>query len=153
MERKDTVSTATAKDKRVKRIVGVGLLVGAPFQALFMFYLMRRFSIQFISLGSFLYLTANLATMLVAYFTLDKFPAAHRRLVQYYFVAMPLSMIFIGIYVRTAGLLPLLVSLAAPLLYLGGSLSLFRTHKKGNALVEMWCFAVLAVWTFVMTFI
>lgn len=152
--RKETISSATFKDDGVNTIIGFGLVAGALSQIVFLSYIVQKFFINYISVGCILYLTANLATILVAFFTYKKHPLIHKLLTRYYFFIMPTSLIFIGSYIKnTGGYVLFFFSLLVLILYSIGQLFLFKKYRGSNSLMEFWAFGILSIWTLVITFI
>ncbi len=149
----ETITVSTTKSQSVKKLIGCGLIVGAVFQSLFLFYVARKFSISLFDFGSLLYLSANLATVLVAFFTHSRCPKIHSIMVLYYFITLPVSLLFIGISAEPNSRYLLLVSVFAPTLYFAGQVLLFKKYKNYNALMEFWAFFVLSIWTLAATFI
>ncbi|MFA6520651.1 MAG: DUF998 domain-containing protein [Candidatus Paceibacterota bacterium] len=152
--KRETVSLATLENKKVGKIVGLGLIVGTFFQIMFLFYLTQKFSLSYLNLGCLLYLSANLATILVAIFTYRKYPVIHNFFTKYYFSIMPISLVLITFPIRnTSANILFIFSLLMFVLYLFGQIFLFIKHKEGNSLMEAWAFVTLSVWTLVMTFV
>jgi len=149
----DNITSATTKSSPVRKIIGFGPITGAIFQALSLSYLIKKFSLDVYDFGSLLYLSANLATVFVAFFNYHKHPKIHDALAKYYFFACPLSLLFIGISAKINNYYPLLISVIAPILYFVGQLLLYKKYRRGNALMEVWAFSILSIWTLIMTFV
>jgi len=141
----DTITTSTTKSGSVRLVISCGLVVGALFQSIFLFYLIRRFSVQLFNLGSVLYLSANMATIFVAFFTQNKHPKIHKIMALYYFLVCPFSLLFIGFSIKSSNQYPLLVSMLAPIMYFIGQAFLWKKYRFGNTLMELWAFVVLSV--------
>jgi hypothetical protein len=148
----DTITTSTS-DKYTNAIISIGLILGALFQAWFLIYLQRIFRFNAISIGSVLYLTANLATILVALFTEKRNKLIHQLLVTYYFFACPLSLLFIGLSLEGHHNYLADTSFLIPIMYFFGQFLLWRKFKKPNTLMQMWAFVILSIWTLAMTFL
>ena len=93
-----------------------------------------------------------MATILVAIFTEEKYPRIHFGLVLYYFITCPISLLFIGLSINSVNNFPLIISVAAPIIYFVGQAVLWSKYRFGNAIIELWAFLVLSLWTMVMTF-
>jgi hypothetical protein len=151
--KKETISLATLGNKKVEKIVGLGLIVGTLFQIVFLFYLTQKFFLSYLNFGCLLYLSANLATILVAIFTYRKHQIIHTFFTRYYFFMMPISLVLIVFPIRnTSAHILFSFSLLILVLYLLGQIFLFTKHKEGNGLMQSWAFLTLSVWTLVMTF-
>ena len=150
---KETISVATANNEKIEKVVNFGLVIGTLFQIIFLFYLIQKFSLSYLSFGCLLYLSANLATLSVAIFTYRKHSVIHNFFTRYYFFMMPVSLVLIVFPIRNTSahvLFPF--SLLVLVLYLLGQIFLFTKHKEGNGLMQSWAFITLSVWTLVMTF-
>jgi hypothetical protein len=151
--RKETVSLATLKNEQVGKVVSFGLVVGTLFQIIFLFYFSQKFLLNYFSFGSLLYLTANSATIFVAFFTYKNYPTIHKFFVEYYFFAMPISLVFLVYHLKdTSAHILFSFSIFILILYFVGQLLLFLKHKESNSLMEAWAFAMLSAWTLVVTF-
>lgn len=149
----ETITIATIKSKRVMDIVSRGLVIGSILQGLFLFYLLNRFSLHLTDIGSLLYLSANLATILVAIFHYDKYPHVHDLFSYYYFIVCPISLAFIGYSLFPTYFVVSIFSFLLILLFGSASLWLIATVNAKNALLELWIFFILSIWTTVMTVI
>jgi hypothetical protein len=151
--KRQTITSATVENKKVARIVGFGLVIGAFLQGLFLFYLIQRFQLHLLSIGSFLYLTSNIATIFVAFCHYSKYPKIHEFYAKYYFVMSPLSLAFIGFSAMKLNSYLFVFSLIVVLLYFFGIWQLIKRFRSDNALLEMWAFFALSIWTIVLTFV
>jgi hypothetical protein len=122
---------------------------GAGMQAVFLFYISQKFALPKWSLGSFFYLTANLATVLVGAIFYDKHPKLHIFFTRYYFFAMPLSLILISNALKSFYPFVLILSVLLVIGYGLGQFGLFRKYKIGNVYIEGLGFVILSVWTLV----
>lgn len=147
----EPITAAVVKNRKVMMIVSFGLIVGAFLQGFFLFYLIQRFGLPLFGIGSFLYLTSNIATILVAIFHFDKHPKIHQTFAEYYFVVSPLSLAFIGFTAIKNGAHLFIFSLIIVLLYFAGSGIVIKKLGSQNAWLEMWAFIMLSVWTIVFT--
>ena len=144
--------TSTTKDNKVKRIISIGLVVGALLQTVFLFYIIQRFQLHLTDLGCLMYLSTNVATILVAFFTEQKHPKIHEALTEYYFVINPLSLVFIGLSAVGNYFYIFIFSFLIVLFYFFGIWRLLKKFGKA-AIVEQWAFFVLSIWTIVLTII
>lgn len=148
-----TITLATVENKKVLKIVGFGLIVGAILQGVFLFYLVQKYQFPLLSIGSLMYLSANAATVLVALFHFDKFPKLHEIFARYYFVVSPLSLGFIGLSVMKNDPHLFIFSILIVLFYFVGSLTIIKKINTENALLEFWAFFMLSIWTVVFTIV
>lgn len=149
----DTISSSTTKSEPVRIVISCGIAIGSMFQLMFLFYLLRRFSIQLYNLGSILFLTSFIATFSVAFFTLSKYPKIHYVMALYCFLVGPFSLLFIGVSAKSSSQYPLLVSVVAPIAYFLGQAFLWKKYRLTNALMELWGLVILTIWTVIMSFI
>jgi len=146
-----TISHMTG-EKKYLHIINGGLIFGAMMQLLFIRYLMVQYHLALLSIGVILYISTITATLLTTIFPFRKFEKIHTHVVKYYFITIPLAILFIGLQLRPSFSKLFLVSMLVPALYLIAELSVFEEYKKDNALMEMWAFYLLSVWTLIMTF-
>ncbi len=147
----ETITQSTLRNSRARKVVYYGLIVGAFFQALFLGFLQKHFSMPLFSIGPLLYLSTSVATILSA-LSYGKYPNVHYGVGVYYFIFCPVSVFLISYSVEPNYPTLFLFSLATSLLYALGQLGILVKYRRGNAFMEIWAFFVLAVWTSVMTF-
>jgi hypothetical protein len=150
--KRQTITTATVENKNVLKTVSFGLTIGAFLQGLFLFYIIQRFDLPVFGIGSILYLTANIATILVAIFHYEKHPKLHETFADYYFIVSPLSLAFIGFTAMKNGVHLFTISVLVVILYFIGSWRILKKFGK-NAMIEMWAFAMLSIWTLIFTIV
>lgn len=147
---KQTISFAT-KNKAKRRLIYFGLMAGAISQIAFLYYLVQRFSIKLPNLGVFIYLSTNISTLLIPFFNMWK-SKIHEALVFYYFAANPLSLLLIGLTIRSQFPTLFIISLLVFLAYFIIVVRLIVIHKMRSASMERWAFLMLSIWTLFMTF-
>jgi len=148
--KKNTISEATKKYSS-KIIISIGLVFGSFLQFLFLLYLNAKFGLNSYSVGSLLYILTNIATVLVAVFTIQKNPRMHTFLVRFYFIVHPISLFILGVSIRI-----ILVQTISSLLivsYAIGAMFVWQRYKKQNAYMEEWAFLILSLWVLFMTFV
>lgn len=148
-----TITLATVENKKVLKIVGFGLIAGAILQGIFLFYIIQKYHVPFFSIGSLMYLSSNIATIMVAIFHFDKFPKFHEAFARYYFVVSPLSLGFIGYSVMKLNPHLFFFSILTVIFYFTGSLIIMKKINTENALLEFWAFFTLSIWTVVFSIV
>lgn len=144
-----TISSATKNDK-VRIIVSTGLIVGSLFQIAFLIYLLLKFQLSFFNIGGMFYLSATIATILVALFSEHKYFKIHSFFVKYYFLIFPISLLMISGTLLYEYINLFIFTFLSVFLYFFG---VWWTIKKFgiSAKVEQWAFLVLSIWTIVLT--
>lgn len=122
-------------------------------QALFGLYLSDTLLPGRWNLGTILYLSSNMATILVALVFYEKHPKLHAFLTRYYFFALPLALLAIGSMLKNQYPPFYVFTILILVFYAVGQFVLFRKYRTGNVLMEGWGFIILTVWTLVATFI
>lgn len=138
-----TISQAY-KNKSIGIIISLGLIIGTVFQVFFLQYLNFKLNPHFIF--NLLYLSTNLATIGVALISEKQNYRLHELLVHYYFLLHPLSLF--GITFQSNFQLSSLLFL---ILYYLGLLLIIKKYGQ-NAILEIWCFTILALWVILLTF-
>lgn len=145
--KRQTISSATI-NRRVAVPVTFGLIIGTFFQIIFLSYLLNRFELDFLNFGSILFLTSNLATILVALLPEHKYLKIHSFFVKYYFVTNPISLLYISYLANKPFLF--VIAIGSVILYFSGILIIIK--KEGVcARVEQWAFLTLSALTVFMT--
>lgn len=145
-----TISSATKNDK-VRHRVSTGLILGTLFQISFLFYLLSRFQLSYLSIGSILYLSSTFATILVALFPEHKHFKIHSFFAKYYFLVFPSSLLLIAWNMGKENNIFIFTCLSVFLYFFG---VLWNLKKFGiSAKVEQWAFLVLSAWTIVLTIV
>lgn len=147
-----TISEATLMKKSL-RYVSFGLVLGALLQGVFLVYLAKRFDFSLISLPSILYLSTNLATILVAVYPMHRNKRIHYELVRYYFYISPIVILLMGYKLSSVFPEMLLISFLIFIAYVSSEALLFRKYKKENIIMQSTAFILLAVWTTIATLI
>lgn len=148
---KETITGATRLSKKASRVISAGLVIGALLQATFLLHLIQKFHLPYLSIGNLLYLSSNLATILVALFHYDRYPNIHNILVAFYFIFCPLSLGFIAYTLKNINPDFFTFSLWVVFFYFlveGYLLIKF----KGSVYLEIWAFLILSIWTTVITY-
>jgi len=114
--------------------------------------LTKRFGFGWFYPGSLLYLSTNIATILVALFPAQKFPNIHRFCADYYFLVNPISLVLIGLSIAHDNYYIYIFSIILVIIYFMGFFWQLIKFKI-NALMEMWAFLTLSVWTLVLTLV
>ena len=122
-------------------------------QALFILYLSDKLLPVRWNLGTILYLSSNVATVLVALVFYEKHPKLHTFLTRYYFFALPLALLLIGLTLKSQYPTFYVFTILILVFYAVGQFGLFRKYHIGNVLMEGWGFVILTAWTLVTTFI
>ena len=122
-------------------------------QALFILYLSDKLLLVRWNLGTILYLSSNVATVFVALVFYEKYPKLHTFLTRYYFFALPLALLVIGLMLRSQYPTFYMFTILILVFYAVGQFVLYRKYRTGNVLMEGWGFVILTIWTLLMTFI
>jgi hypothetical protein len=146
-----TITSATKKTK-VRRIVSAGLIIGTVFQIVFLVYLTKRFQLHFFDTGCLMYLSTNIATLLVALFTEQRHSKLHGFFAMYYFIVNPFSLILICLPLINSYFYLFVFSVFIVLLSFSGSWWLLKKYGK-TAVLEQWIFLTLSIWTIVLTLV
>lgn len=149
----DTITTAITNNDSASKVINRGLIIGAMFKMIFLLYLIKRFSIPPYGLAPILYLTTYMATICLAFFTQVKYPIIHYLIALYIFIVGSFSLLFIGVSAKSFNQFPLYISVGATIVYFLGQIIIWKKYKFGIALMEIWGFVILTVWTVTMTFI
>jgi len=147
--KRQTISSATKK-REVAIPVSFGLIIGTLFQILFLSYLLKRFELGYLNFGSILFLTTNLATIMVALLPEYKYFKAHSFFVKYYFVFNPISLLYISYLANNVLLFA--VAIVSVILYFSGIIRIIM-QEGVCARVEQWAFFTLSILTIFMTVI
>jgi hypothetical protein len=148
--KKYTISEATKK-KTSRIVIGFGLVIGAFLQFLFLLYITEKFTLSSYDIGHFLYLLTNIATVLVAIFTIQKATQIHTFLVCFYFICHPVALVLVGL--STHDSIIKLISTLLMVLYCVGNFILWNRYRKQNAYMEQWAFLILSIWVLYITFV
>lgn len=149
--KKDTITSATY-NKKYSSLINLGLLLGGVSQIIFSIYLAQKFKISVFNPGVIFYISTAVATILVSIFSENKFMRLHILLVKYFFVIHPLSIFLLGVLGESNTFVNA-ICLIVPLLYFGGIIMGLKLNNKLNAISEIWAFAVLSVWSLMITFL
>lgn len=122
-------------------------------QALFILYLSDKILSVMWNLGTILYLSSNVATVLVALIFYEKHPKLHTFLTRYYFFVLPLALLLIGFMLKSQYPTFYIFTILILVLYALGQFILYKKYRVGNVLMEGWGFVILTAWTLVTTFI
>lgn len=147
--KRQTISSATKK-REVAIPVNFGLVIGTFFQILFLSYLHKRFELGYFNFGSILFLTTNLATIMVVLLPEHKYFKAHSFFVKYYFVFNPISLLYISYLANNVLLFA--VAIASVILYFSGIIKIIM-EEGVCARVEQWAFLTLSVLMVFMTIV
>ncbi|MCA9377237.1 hypothetical protein H6763_00290 [Candidatus Nomurabacteria bacterium] len=148
--KRQTITNATKKSKRVSFIISFGLVFSAIFQSIFALYLIDRFDLSFSNIGILVYLSTNIATMFLAFFHIERHPKLHIFFAIYYFIVSPISYGLIGSSISGSSNHLFELSILMILLYGFGELVLLYKYR-GGALAEIWPILLLSIWTMVFT--
>jgi hypothetical protein len=144
--RTETVSTGTTRSKKLLRVVNLGLVTGGVCQLVFVFYLLEKFDIGLLSLGSIFFAYSGVACAMVAVFTLAKYPKFHKFFTSSYFVSQIISEILVAIYLYSISASLTMILLIVSLVNLFGLTVLLIRYKQPNFIEQHWAFFWLCVW-------
>lgn len=150
--RKETISALGQKKKNVFIAITTALLIGNFFQVVFLTYLQNKYAVNTTSYGFILYLTMCLTSFLATIFVPKYNPKIHFISSACYFVVVPLMMPAIGYEIIPYGNLIFNISIVLSFLYVFVSLFFLKRYKETNAMIEIFCFLILSVWTLFLTF-
>ena len=149
--KRQTISSLT-RNVKVRIIVSFGLIIGTIFQIIFLVYLHTRFPQGLSYIGSMIYLSAQVATIMVVLFPEYKHFKIHNFFVKYYFVFFPISLVIItGIFPSKNSCLFILNCLVTLSYFLG---TWWSFSKFGaSARVEQQAFLILSLWIVFLTIV
>lgn len=147
-----SISSASSSNNTV-RIVSIGLILRALFQAMFLVYLSQIEEVQVSSLSILVYFTTILATITTALFPLTRNPKIHNLAVKYFFVVYPITMVLIGLEMQNFNQLLTYLSILLTVCYFVGMIVIFKKFGLSNALAEIWAFFVISIWIVCLTLV